>query len=247
MRTCFSQITDAGCRRRSFDGWGGWSTYQDTAFPQRAAGQASAASWSNMTPALSKFVFVMLAIGWYLIRYEHARRSRREKVLRSDRGPRETALLLISLTGLGIVPLIYVATAIPHFAAYTFHPVQAWLGLFVAIAALVMFQLTHRALGRNWSVSLDVREEHQLVTDGIYRQSPAPNVLSILALGCRSGITASELGCRLFRPGRLWDFVLWPRCQGRANDVGNLRRQLSRVYGADRPHFSLNLLKQALL
>lgn len=33
-----------------------------------------------MTPAFSKFVFVMLAIGWYLIRYEYARRSRREKI-----------------------------------------------------------------------------------------------------------------------------------------------------------------------
>ena len=50
------------------------------AFPQRAAAQASAASRSKMTPALSKFVFVMLAIGWYLIRYEYARRSRREKI-----------------------------------------------------------------------------------------------------------------------------------------------------------------------
>jgi protein-S-isoprenylcysteine O-methyltransferase Ste14 len=127
-----------------------------------------------MTPALSKLVFVILAIGWFLIRYEYARRSRRETVQRSDRGPRETALLLTSLTGLGILPLAYVATAIPHFAAYTFHPVQAWLGLFVAIAALVMFHLTHRALGRNWSVSLDVRENHQLVTDGIYRRVRHP-------------------------------------------------------------------------
>ena len=127
-----------------------------------------------MTPALSKLVFVILAIGWFLIRYEYARRSRRETVQRSDRGPRETALLLISLTGLGILPLAYVATAIPHFAAYTFHPTQAWLGLFVAIAALVMFHLTHRALGRNWSVSLDVRENHQLVTDGIYRRVRHP-------------------------------------------------------------------------
>ena len=127
-----------------------------------------------MTPALSKLVFVILAIGWFLIRYEYARRSRRETVQRSDRGPRETALLLISLTGLGILPLAYVATAIPHFAAYTFHPIQAWLGLFVAIAALVMFHLTHRALGRNWSVSLDVRENHQLVTDGIYRRVRHP-------------------------------------------------------------------------
>jgi protein-S-isoprenylcysteine O-methyltransferase Ste14 len=127
-----------------------------------------------MTPALSKFTFVMLAIGWYLIRYEYARRSRRETIQRSDRGFRESALLLISLTGLGIVPFIYVATAIPHFADYTFHPFQAWLGLFVAITALFMFHVTHRALGRNWSVSLDVRKDHQLVTEGIYRRVRHP-------------------------------------------------------------------------
>jgi protein-S-isoprenylcysteine O-methyltransferase Ste14 len=121
-----------------------------------------------MTPALSKVVFVVLVIGWYLIRYEYARRSRREKIASTARGPRETALLLTSLSGLGILPLIYVATAIPRFAAYTFHPIAAWLGVFFAAAALGMFQLTHRALGRNWSVSLDLREDHQLVTDGIY-------------------------------------------------------------------------------
>jgi protein-S-isoprenylcysteine O-methyltransferase Ste14 len=127
-----------------------------------------------MTSSFSKFVFVVMAIGWYVIRYEYARRSGREKILRSDRGPRETTLLLISLTGLGILPFAYVATAIPRFAAYTFHPVQAWLGLLVAIAALAMFHATHRALGRNWSISLDVREDHQLVTDGIYRRVRHP-------------------------------------------------------------------------
>jgi protein-S-isoprenylcysteine O-methyltransferase Ste14 len=127
-----------------------------------------------MTPAFSKFVFIILAIGWYIIRYEYVRRSRREKILRSDRGPRETALLLISLTGLGILPFAYVAKDIPRFAAYTFHSIQAWLGLLVAIAALAMFHLTHRALGRNWSLSLDVRQDHQLVTDGIYRRVRHP-------------------------------------------------------------------------
>jgi protein-S-isoprenylcysteine O-methyltransferase Ste14 len=127
-----------------------------------------------MTPSISKFIFVMLAVSWYLIRYEYARRSRRQRVARSARGPRETALLLISLTGLGIVPLTYVATGIPRFATYPFHPSQAWLGIFVAVASLVMFRLTHRALGRNWSVSLDVREEHQLITDGIYRNIRHP-------------------------------------------------------------------------
>ena len=127
-----------------------------------------------MTPGLAKFAFVMMAVCWYLLRYEYARRSRREKILRSARGPRETALLLVSLTGLGILPLIYIVTAIPHFADYAFRPAQAWLGLLFAIAALVMFQLTHRALGRNWSISLDVREDHQLITDGIYRKIRHP-------------------------------------------------------------------------
>jgi hypothetical protein len=63
-----------------------------------------------MTPAISKIAFVVLAVGWYLIRYEYARRSRRAPVVRSARGPRETALLLISLTGLGIAPFTYIAT-----------------------------------------------------------------------------------------------------------------------------------------
>jgi protein-S-isoprenylcysteine O-methyltransferase Ste14 len=127
-----------------------------------------------MTPAISKFAFVVLAVGWYLIRYEYARRSRREPIVRSARGPRETALLLISLTGLGIVPFTYIVTGIPRFAAYPFHPLQAWLGVFCAVASLVMFQMTHRALGRNWSVSLEVREGHQLITDGIYRKVRHP-------------------------------------------------------------------------
>jgi len=151
-----------------------------------------------MTPALSKSVFVVLVIGWYLIRYKYARRSRREKVVWSARGPREAALLLVSLTGLGVLPLLYVTTAIPHFAAYSFHPIAAWLGLFFAIAALGMFQLTHQALGRNWSVSLDVRESHQLVTDGIYRKFDIPCTqrfgcgLSLRRSFCPTGLPASR-------------------------------------------------------
>jgi protein-S-isoprenylcysteine O-methyltransferase Ste14 len=127
-----------------------------------------------MTPFFSKLVFALLAIGWYGIRYKYARRSSRTPVLRSARGPRETTLLLVSLTGLGLLPFLYISTGVPHFADYTFRPELAWLGLLVAIAALVMFQLTHRALGRNWSVSLDVRVDHRLITDGVYQQVRHP-------------------------------------------------------------------------
>jgi protein-S-isoprenylcysteine O-methyltransferase Ste14 len=127
-----------------------------------------------MTPGLARLAFAALAVGWYLIRYRYAQRSRRETVLRSDRGARETALLLISLCGLGIIPFLYLATSFPRFAAYPFHPLQAWLGVVFAAASLLIFQLTHQALGRNWSISLDVRENHQLVTDGVYRKVRHP-------------------------------------------------------------------------
>jgi protein-S-isoprenylcysteine O-methyltransferase Ste14 len=127
-----------------------------------------------MTPTVAKIVFVLLAVGWYVIRFPYVRRSRRTPIARSARGPREQALLLVSLTGLGILPLLYVATHFPRFADYPFRPAQAWLGVLAALAALVMFRLTHRALGRNWSISLDVREGHRLVTEGIYGQVRHP-------------------------------------------------------------------------
>lgn len=122
-----------------------------------------------MTPTLAKAVVVFIMVGWYVIRFRYARRSRRTPVARSARGPRETILLLISLTGLGIIPFTYVATGFPGFADYPFQPALAWLGLVCAVAALVMFRLTHKALGRNWSISLEVREDHRLITDGVYQ------------------------------------------------------------------------------
>ena len=131
-----------------------------------------------MTPAIAKAIYVLLAVAWYAIRYPHARRARRTPVIRSARGPREIALLLISLTGLGIMPLLYVATGFPQFADYPFRPMQAWLGLLVAIAAFAMFLATHRALGRNWSVSLDVRQDHRLITEGVYQHVRHPMYLA---------------------------------------------------------------------
>jgi protein-S-isoprenylcysteine O-methyltransferase Ste14 len=121
-----------------------------------------------VTAALAKGAFVLLVVGWYLIRFPYARRSRSTPVSTSARGARETALLLTSLTGLGILPLTYVSTGFPHGSAYPFHPAQAWLGTAAAAGALVLFRLTHRALGRSWSVTLEIREQHKLRTDGIY-------------------------------------------------------------------------------
>jgi protein-S-isoprenylcysteine O-methyltransferase Ste14 len=127
-----------------------------------------------MTPVAAKAVFILMGVAWYIIRFPYARRSRRTAVVRSVRAWRERALLLVSFAGLGVVPVSYVATGFPKFAEYPFRPAQAWVGLFAAIAALALFLLTHRALGRYWSISLEIRENHRLVTHGIYRRIRHP-------------------------------------------------------------------------
>jgi len=83
-------------------------------------------------------------------------------------------LLAVSLAGLGVVPFLYLATGFPVSADYRFRPLQGWFGAAAALAALTMFYLSHRELGRNWSISLDVRETHKLVTDGVYARIRHP-------------------------------------------------------------------------
>jgi protein-S-isoprenylcysteine O-methyltransferase Ste14 len=127
-----------------------------------------------MSATFGKIVFLILPVGWYIIRMPYARRSRRTTIVRTARGFREMLLLSISFTGVILLPFLYVATDFPRFAAYPARPVPTSIGVLVAIAALIMFHRTHKALGRNWSVSLDVRENHRLVTEGVYRHLRHP-------------------------------------------------------------------------
>ena len=69
---------------------------------------------------------------------------------------------------------VYVFTGQPKFAAYPFSPALAWLGAAAFALALWLFHRTHRELGRNWSVTLEIREQHALVTTGIYSRLRHP-------------------------------------------------------------------------
>jgi protein-S-isoprenylcysteine O-methyltransferase Ste14 len=122
-----------------------------------------------VTPTIAKYIWLACVIAWWLIRFPYERKARKVSVRANQLDLREIVLLGISLTGLGIIPVIYVFTGFPPFADRPFLPLLAWAGLVPAVASLWLFWRTHRDLGRNWSVSLQVRDKHQLVTDGVYR------------------------------------------------------------------------------
>jgi protein-S-isoprenylcysteine O-methyltransferase Ste14 len=121
-----------------------------------------------MTPDIAKIIWAVGAVGWYVIRYPHDRRSKRTAVRHDKADLAERILMSISLTGLGIVPIAYVATDFGGFADYPFSPVQGWIGAVLFACSLYLFYRTHRDLGRNWSVTLRMREEHRLITNGVY-------------------------------------------------------------------------------
>jgi protein-S-isoprenylcysteine O-methyltransferase Ste14 len=121
-----------------------------------------------VTPTLSKLIWLAFGIGWFVLRMRPRQRARQTPVRYSGRGFREYMLLAASLAGLGIIPFVYVAGHFPRFTDYPFVPVLSYLGIAVDVACLWLFHRTHRDLGQNWSVSLDVRERHTLVTTGVY-------------------------------------------------------------------------------
>jgi protein-S-isoprenylcysteine O-methyltransferase Ste14 len=122
-----------------------------------------------VTPVIAKIVWIACVIGWWLIRFPYERKVRKNRIKSTQRDVRERTLLGISLTGLGVIPMFYVFTGIPEFAERPFLPLVAWLGVVPAVGSLWLFWRTHKELGRNWSVSLEVRKKHELITHGVYR------------------------------------------------------------------------------
>lgn len=127
-----------------------------------------------MTVMVAKLIWLAGCIGWYVIRYPHGRRARRTAVAQRIDRTRERVLLAISFSGLFVIPVIYAITNQPKFASYPLVPALTVLGTLVFAASLALFHRVHRDLGRAWSVTLELRNEHKLITHGLYRHVRHP-------------------------------------------------------------------------
>lgn len=122
-----------------------------------------------MTPELAAIIWAVGLLAWVVIRYPHQRRARKTRVATDARTMADRLALGAATVGLSVIPIIYVATGFPAFADYAFRPWMGWIGAVLELGFLALFYESHRQLGRNWSVSLEIRDDHRLVTDGLYR------------------------------------------------------------------------------
>ena len=122
-----------------------------------------------MTANIAAIIWVAGIVIWFIIRWPHQKRARKMKVASHRRSNAERAVLLAASVGLVVVPAAHLTTGIFNFANYPFIPALGWAGAIVMAGFLWLFRESHRQLGKNWSITLEIRETHKLVTDGLYQ------------------------------------------------------------------------------
>ncbi|MGA3311002.1 MAG: protein-S-isoprenylcysteine O-methyltransferase [Xanthobacteraceae bacterium] len=136
-----------------------------------------------MTQMVGALVWFAGIIGWYIIRYPFERKAKKIRVSKSLFDRRDSSILALASLGLFVIPGVYAFTGFPASLDRPFIPAIAWLGLVPLCAALWLFRRSHVDLGRNWSISLEVREQHALVKTGVYRLVRHPMYSSFFLLG----------------------------------------------------------------
>ena len=133
--------------------------------------------------SIGEIAWVLGIVAWYLIRRPYERRAKRVRVVSHRRSTSEMLGLAAALLGLAIIPAFYVATGIPEGAD---HPARLWavvVGAAIFCLAMWVFRRTHKELGRNWSITLEIRDKHELIRRGPYALVRHPMYTSFLLMG----------------------------------------------------------------
>lgn len=125
-------------------------------------------------------LFFLVGFAIYIgIRHHFIQQTRGEKKVVSMLDGLERLLLAGLVPGTLVLPLLYLLTPVLDFANYERPSVLGWAGAAALAASLGLFWRSHVDLGRNWSVSVELREGHELVTSGVYRRIRHPMYASI--------------------------------------------------------------------
>src|SRR6266566_8005619 len=190
-----------------------------------------------MSSRISNILFVIFFIAYMTIRGVFKRRiSGQEKVLSRSEGL-EKARLAITITGSLLVPALYIFTPWLSFADYRLPRWAPWAGIPVMLAALWLFWRSHSDLGQNWSVTLELRQGHELIKQGVYRSIRHPMYASIWLWCLAQGLLLENwlAGWYALLAFALMYFVRMPReeqmmCESFGQEYRDYMRQTGRLF-----------------
>lgn len=109
-----------------------------------------------------------------VIRSPHEARNKQNTIARQDRQGIERVLLIGVMLGGSVIPLVHLLTGVFSFADYDLPWWATALSLLLVIPGLWLFHRSHTDLGRNWSVTTELRDDHTLVASGVYERIRHP-------------------------------------------------------------------------
>lgn len=142
-----------------------------------------------LNPWFGKAAILVASGVMVIIRAPHGQRSRSVPVVKSRTGPLEIVLLTIAWIAF-ILPLLWVVTPLLDFADYPLHTIPFVAGLLLLAVGLWLFHRSHVDLGTNWSITLQLRDQHQLVSHGVYRRVRHPMYLALLIYSAGQALAA---------------------------------------------------------
>ena len=124
-------------------------------------------------------VFLAGFIAYLTIRGVFKRRMRGNENVVSRVDLSERFLMVLVIGTSFFAPVLYLFTPWLSFADYRLPVWAPWCGTVVMVVAIWLFWRSHADLGRNWSLTLELRKGHQLVKHGVYRSIRHPMYASI--------------------------------------------------------------------
>ena len=104
-------------------------------------------------------------------------------------------LLLIVPCFLGMMLSILAYLVMPGMLQFAHVALPQWLrwcGLPLGLAALVLMNTSDRTLGRNFSVAIEIQQDHRLITDGPYRLIRHPIYAAVMLLGVSLSLLSAD-------------------------------------------------------
>lgn len=133
-------------------------------------------------------IYLYGLIVYIAIRGRFGGRTKHNQKVVSRVDTRDRALVGLVFVGNIILPALYLFTPWLGFADYRLSAFVPACGAAIMVIALWLFWRAHVDLGLNWSISLEMRKDHELIVHGVYRRVRHPMYAAIFLFAVAQGL-----------------------------------------------------------